>query len=97
MKHIDLLQKWMGLKSQDHVLTGFISMKIRLLKYKGAFYLISQNTLKVSSGVKKIVKKKKKYLCPLLPSFLNVVSLSIQLLKSEMWVILDLFPYHAFF
>ena len=73
-------------------------MKIRLLKYKGAFYLISQNTLKVSSGVKKIVKKKKKkYLSPLLPSFLNVVSLSIQLLKSEMWVILDLFTYHAFF
>lgn len=50
----------MGLKSQDHVLIGFISMKIRLLKYKGAFYLISQNTLKMSLGVKKIAKKKKK-------------------------------------
>ena len=74
-------------------------MKIRLLKYKGAFYLISQNTLKMSLGVKKIAKKKKKKedLSPLLPSFLNVVSLSIQLLKSEMWVILELFPYHAFF
>ena len=44
-------------------------MKIRLRKYKGAFYLISQNTLKVSSGVKKIVKKKKEIFESFTPFF----------------------------